>query len=153
MGAESSLREHNRLLDEYCHEIGRDPGSVERAYLHWGEEASPGPFVSRDAFEEFVGRYRDAGVQRFVFLFRSAAFPTHAEYDALVAAGAWASRKPLEAFAAQAMREIRDSSNSHKRVGSRGGSQVCGPYGRRRTVGSLRDLRPSLLPPHVPASQ
>ena len=107
------FRESNRLLDEYCVEIGRDPGSVERALYFQPEDASTAPFASRDAFEEFVGRYRDAGVQRFIFLFISAAFPAHAEYDALVAAGAWASRKPLDAFAAQAMREMQDTPNGH----------------------------------------
>jgi hypothetical protein len=52
-------------------------------------------------------------VQRFIFLFISAAFHGHAEYDALVAAGAWASRKPLDAFAAQTMREMQDTPTVH----------------------------------------
>jgi alkanesulfonate monooxygenase SsuD/methylene tetrahydromethanopterin reductase-like flavin-dependent oxidoreductase (luciferase family) len=112
MSDERSMREHGRLLDEYCEEIGRDSGSVERAYLHWGDQAVPGPFASRDAFEEFVGRHRDVGVRRFIFLFKSAAFPAHAEYDALVAAGHWATRQALDAFAAQAIRDLQATHSS-----------------------------------------
>lgn len=106
-GGESEIRERSRLLDEYCREIGRDPGLVERAYLHIGGEVPPAPFVSSDAFQEFVGRYREAGIQRFMFLYMSAAAP--ASWDAGVAAGAWASRKALEAFAAQEIKDIQES--------------------------------------------
>jgi alkanesulfonate monooxygenase SsuD/methylene tetrahydromethanopterin reductase-like flavin-dependent oxidoreductase (luciferase family) len=101
-GGASDTRERNLLLDEYCRQIGRDPGSVERAYVHMGDEVAAGPFVSRDAFQDFVGRYRDAGVQRFIFIFVSTAAP--ANYDAEVAAGVFASREALESFAAQELR-------------------------------------------------
>jgi hypothetical protein len=103
------MREHNRLLDEYCHEIGRDPGSIERAHLHmYGEEGDPVPFVSCDAFQDYVGRYRDAGTQRFMFGLGNAASP----FVEGMAAGLWASRETLDAFAAQAMRDLSSQSSS-----------------------------------------
>jgi alkanesulfonate monooxygenase SsuD/methylene tetrahydromethanopterin reductase-like flavin-dependent oxidoreductase (luciferase family) len=95
-----AIRERNRLLDEYCRAINRDPATVERACIvGWSPAGSA--FASRDAFQDFVGRYREAGVQRFVFSFGSVATP--APYDAWVAAGRWATREALEAFAAQEM--------------------------------------------------
>jgi hypothetical protein len=63
------------------------------------------PFVSRDAFQDFVGRYRDAGVQRFVFSFGSAETP--APYTKWIAAGAWVNRERLEAFAAQEITDLQ----------------------------------------------
>jgi alkanesulfonate monooxygenase SsuD/methylene tetrahydromethanopterin reductase-like flavin-dependent oxidoreductase (luciferase family) len=94
------VRERNQRLDEYCGAIDRDPGTVERAcFVGWSECESP--FVSADAFQDFVGRYRDAGVQRFVFSFGSPETP--APYAAWVASGAWVNRATLEAFAAQEM--------------------------------------------------
>jgi alkanesulfonate monooxygenase SsuD/methylene tetrahydromethanopterin reductase-like flavin-dependent oxidoreductase (luciferase family) len=95
-----AIRERNDLLDEYCGALNRDPAAVERAGI-FGWSPAGSPFTSRDAFEDFVGRYRDAGVQRFVFPFGSAATP--APYDAWVASGRWATREALEAFAADAM--------------------------------------------------
>jgi hypothetical protein len=98
------IRECNRLLDEYCSAIKRDPGTVERACIvGWSPAGSP--FASHDAFQDFVGRYRDAGVQRFVFSFGSEATP--APYDEWVAAGRWATRETLEAFAAEEMTALQ----------------------------------------------
>lgn len=95
-----SVRERNVILNEQCSELGRDPEAVERACLPgWGGPDTP--FTSSDAFEDFVGRYREAGMQRFIFSFGSAATPP--PYQEWVAAGAWTSRDSLEAFAAQAM--------------------------------------------------
>jgi alkanesulfonate monooxygenase SsuD/methylene tetrahydromethanopterin reductase-like flavin-dependent oxidoreductase (luciferase family) len=96
-------RERNRLLDEHCSAINRDPKTIERACLvGWGSAA---PFVSSDAFQEFIGRYRDVGVQRFVFSFGSdAAPPPYADWTA---AGVWVSRPVLDAWAAQAIADMR----------------------------------------------
>jgi alkanesulfonate monooxygenase SsuD/methylene tetrahydromethanopterin reductase-like flavin-dependent oxidoreductase (luciferase family) len=98
------IRGCNHLLDEYCRAINRDPVSVERACIvGWSPAGSP--FASHGAFQDFVGRYRDAGVQRFVFSFGSAATP--APYDGWIAAGRWATRATLDAFAAQEMTALQ----------------------------------------------
>ncbi len=56
----------NQRLDEYCYELGRDPGYIRRSLL-----AIPympdAPFDSDDAFHDFVGRYREAGIEEFIF--------------------------------------------------------------------------------------
>jgi alkanesulfonate monooxygenase SsuD/methylene tetrahydromethanopterin reductase-like flavin-dependent oxidoreductase (luciferase family) len=94
------VRERNEVLDEHCIALGRDPQTVERAYLPgWGGPERP--FASSGAFQDFVGRCQEAGVQRFIFSFGSDVFPS--PYREWVASGAWASRESLEAFAAQAM--------------------------------------------------
>jgi alkanesulfonate monooxygenase SsuD/methylene tetrahydromethanopterin reductase-like flavin-dependent oxidoreductase (luciferase family) len=91
------IREHNHLLDDYCLMLDRAPERVERAYLvGWAEGA---PFASADAFQDFVGRYREAGIRRFIFVFASAASP----YDEARAAGIFAGRAALDTFGAQAM--------------------------------------------------
>jgi alkanesulfonate monooxygenase SsuD/methylene tetrahydromethanopterin reductase-like flavin-dependent oxidoreductase (luciferase family) len=101
--AVQAIRERNHRLDEYCAAINRDPATVERGCI-FGWSPAGSPFTSRDAFEDFVGRYRDAGVQRFVFSFGSAATP--APYDAWVAAGRWATRETLEGFAVEVMKAL-----------------------------------------------
>jgi alkanesulfonate monooxygenase SsuD/methylene tetrahydromethanopterin reductase-like flavin-dependent oxidoreductase (luciferase family) len=84
----AALRERNALLDEYCIDAGRDPGSLERLYFTgWAEEK---PFSSPQAFDDFVGVYREAGVTRFIFIF------TRNE-----SAGSTVTRESLEAFAAE----------------------------------------------------
>ena len=102
-------RERSRLLDNHCMAIGRDPRTIERACLTGWSESDP-PFVSAGAFQDFVGRYRDSGVQRFVFSFGSAAVSGY--YQKWVAARAWASREVLDPFAAQAMADIRHASSA-----------------------------------------
>lgn len=98
--AVEAIRERNHILDEECGGLNRDPAELERAGV-FGWSPAGFPFASRDAFEDFVGRYREAGVQRFVFSFGSAATP--APYDRWVASGRWATREAMEAFAAEAM--------------------------------------------------
>jgi len=98
-----SVRERGQLFDEYCTALGRDPATVERACVAgWG--GPDAPFASADTLRDFIGRYREAGVQRFIFCFGSAATP--APYDAWVAAGAWANREVLDAFAAQVITDL-----------------------------------------------
>jgi hypothetical protein len=77
---------------------------LERAYLiGWAEGA---PFASAEAFAEYVGCYQEAGVQRFIFVYASAAAP----HDEAVAAGIIAGRAALDPFATQAMRGLRGRS-------------------------------------------
>jgi hypothetical protein len=98
------VRARNRLLDEHCVALGRAPGSLERAYVvGWAEGT---PFASAEAFQDYVSRYQEAGVQRFIFEYASAAAP----YAEAVAAGMFAGRAALDAFAAEAMSTLRGTS-------------------------------------------
>jgi alkanesulfonate monooxygenase SsuD/methylene tetrahydromethanopterin reductase-like flavin-dependent oxidoreductase (luciferase family) len=107
--AVQSVRDRARLLDDYCSALGRDPATVERACIA-GRGGPEAPFASAEAFRDFVGRYQEAGVQRFVFCFGSAATP--APYKAWVAARAWVSREVLDAFAAQVLSDLSSPSSS-----------------------------------------
>jgi alkanesulfonate monooxygenase SsuD/methylene tetrahydromethanopterin reductase-like flavin-dependent oxidoreductase (luciferase family) len=100
-----SVHERNLILDEQCAELGRHPESIQRACLA-GWSGPDRPFASFDAFQDFVGRYQEVGMQRFVFSLGSRAFPT--PYAEWIATGAWATRDSLEAFAADAMWGTRD---------------------------------------------
>ncbi|HJW22966.1 MAG TPA: LLM class flavin-dependent oxidoreductase, partial [Candidatus Limnocylindrales bacterium] len=53
------------LLEEACERIGREPATIRRMLLAY--RVSPDLFVSADAFSDYVGRYREAGVDEFVF--------------------------------------------------------------------------------------
>jgi alkanesulfonate monooxygenase SsuD/methylene tetrahydromethanopterin reductase-like flavin-dependent oxidoreductase (luciferase family) len=61
------LHRNNELLDQYCVEIGRDPGEITRSFLvgFTGDE----PFASMNAFYDFVGRYREIGISEFIFYY------------------------------------------------------------------------------------
>ncbi len=104
--AQRSVWERNLILEEQCAALGRDPGTIERACLA-GWSGPDRPFASADSFQDFVGRYRDVGMQRFIFSLGSAAFPT--PYKEWIDTGAWATRDSLEAFAAQAMWGMQSS--------------------------------------------
>jgi len=56
----------NEMLDEYCAQIGRDPGEISRSLLAWPFMPET-PFDSDDAFHDFIGRYREAGIDEFIF--------------------------------------------------------------------------------------
>ena len=104
-----SVSERTRLLDEYCSALGRDPSTIERAcIIGWGGPEAP--FASAEALRDCVGRYREAGIQRFVFCFGSAATPV--PYKEWVAARAWGSPEVLDAFAAQVMTDLSSPSGS-----------------------------------------
>ena len=49
------------LLDSHCREIGRDPRTVVRSFLHAYHWVAETPFESVDAFAAFAARYRAAG--------------------------------------------------------------------------------------------
>ena len=53
------------LLEKACERIGRDPRTLRRMLLAY--RVSPDLFLSGDAFTDYVGRYRDVGVDEFVF--------------------------------------------------------------------------------------
>jgi steroid delta-isomerase-like uncharacterized protein len=55
----------NRMLDDYCSELGRDPAQITRSLLVF-PRASDAPFDSDDAFHDYVGRYREIGIDEFI---------------------------------------------------------------------------------------
>jgi alkanesulfonate monooxygenase SsuD/methylene tetrahydromethanopterin reductase-like flavin-dependent oxidoreductase (luciferase family) len=58
-------REQVRLLDHYCHELGRNPGELRRSVLPYRAETEP--LSSLAAFDDFVGRYAELGFEQFIF--------------------------------------------------------------------------------------
>ena len=67
------------LLDEACDRVGRDPRALRRMLLAY--RVDPKLFLSRDAFSDYVGRYRETGIDEFVFY-----WPFHQETFARVPA-------------------------------------------------------------------
>jgi alkanesulfonate monooxygenase SsuD/methylene tetrahydromethanopterin reductase-like flavin-dependent oxidoreductase (luciferase family) len=61
------LREHSKLLEQYCGEIGRDPKEITHSYLAGFTEERP--FASTNAFTDFVDRYQEEGVREFIFYY------------------------------------------------------------------------------------
>jgi alkanesulfonate monooxygenase SsuD/methylene tetrahydromethanopterin reductase-like flavin-dependent oxidoreductase (luciferase family) len=66
VGTPDELRERNQLLNEACAEVGREPASIVRSVYHWVPRSTDDPWSSADAFEDVVGRYRDAGFNEFI---------------------------------------------------------------------------------------
>jgi F420-dependent oxidoreductase-like protein len=61
------LRRRNDLLTRYCVEIGRDPGSLKRSVFYGvNQSLEEDPWASTDAFEDYVGRYTEAGMREFI---------------------------------------------------------------------------------------
>jgi alkanesulfonate monooxygenase SsuD/methylene tetrahydromethanopterin reductase-like flavin-dependent oxidoreductase (luciferase family) len=56
------------FLDKYCEKIGRDPGSLRRSLLIFGEEANHA-FASEEKFVEIVNRYKALGINELVFFY------------------------------------------------------------------------------------
>jgi len=69
-GSVAEMTERNRILDEHCADIGRDPGEIRRSFYGWAsnmaDQGLPDPWDGPAAFEEVIGRYRTAGIQDFV---------------------------------------------------------------------------------------
>ncbi len=69
-GTVEEIAERNRLLDQACGRIGRDPTEIIRSFYGWSSNMAaqglPDPWSSPDAFTEVVGRYVEAGVNEFI---------------------------------------------------------------------------------------
>jgi len=69
-GGVEEIVERNRILDEHCADIGRDPRSVRRSLYGWAsnmaEHGLPDMWESTGAFEDVVGRYREVGINEFI---------------------------------------------------------------------------------------
>ena len=65
-GTLDELRERNRILDEHCAAIGRDPGEIRRSFYGWAAMMPYDPWESVEAFHEVIGRYREVGINKFI---------------------------------------------------------------------------------------
>jgi F420-dependent oxidoreductase-like protein len=65
-GTVDEIGERNRILDEHCAAIGRDPSAIIRSLYGWAALMPADPWESRDAFSEVVGRYREVGINEFI---------------------------------------------------------------------------------------
>lgn len=79
--AGQTIRERNQLLDQYCAEIGRDPGEISRSLLVFGATSRTAPLSSPGAFEDFVGSYREIGIDEFIFYYPPSEFYSDAGPD------------------------------------------------------------------------
>jgi alkanesulfonate monooxygenase SsuD/methylene tetrahydromethanopterin reductase-like flavin-dependent oxidoreductase (luciferase family) len=61
------IKERNARLDEACARIGRDPSEISRSILVYYRLGDLRPFASIGAFEDYVGGYREAGINEFMF--------------------------------------------------------------------------------------
>lgn len=69
--AVANVRRRNEMLDGYCVEIGRDPATLRRSLLAGGGANPDDPWLSVEAFQDFVGRYHEAGIDEFLFYYPS----------------------------------------------------------------------------------
>jgi alkanesulfonate monooxygenase SsuD/methylene tetrahydromethanopterin reductase-like flavin-dependent oxidoreductase (luciferase family) len=65
----AEVRRQSALLDEACAEIGRDPVTIRRSLLLHELWIAAEPFASEAAFREFVARYREIGIDEFIFYY------------------------------------------------------------------------------------
>ena len=63
---QSSQVTHRRgeMLSEFALQFGRDPNLIRRTFF--AGYSSDQPFASENAFQDFIGRYREAGIDEFV---------------------------------------------------------------------------------------
>ncbi|MXZ06101.1 MAG: LLM class flavin-dependent oxidoreductase [Acidimicrobiia bacterium] len=70
-GTVEEMAHRNRLLDEACMKIGRNPAEIIRSFYGWVPSLEsmgmPDPWGSPDAFSEVVGRYTEVGMNEFIF--------------------------------------------------------------------------------------
>jgi len=59
-GTPDEMRERNQLLDEYCHELGRDPETLDRSLYYWVPKSDADPWASEQAFHDVIGPYVEA---------------------------------------------------------------------------------------------
>ncbi len=94
--AVEATRRRVALLEEACERAGRDPSSLRRTLLAY--RVDPELFLSADAFSDYVGRYRELGIDEFVFY-----WPFHQQTFARVPA----FEDGLERIAATVLPSIR----------------------------------------------
>lgn len=92
-------RERGAMLDDLCRARGRDPREIVRSFM-MGQTRDE-PFASRDAFQDFVGRYRDLGFSEFILFWLRDPDPDYPLY-------AWIpDRRMLERVATEWIPSVR----------------------------------------------
>lgn len=67
-GTPQEMRDRNARMDEACLRHERDPKSIKRSMLYVvAQMPDEHPWDSTDAFEDYVGRFSEAGVREFLF--------------------------------------------------------------------------------------
>ncbi len=67
IGTVAEVRDRNAVLDEQCAAVGREPRRILRSLLYVpAQMPAEAPWASLDAFRDFVGRYREAGIEEFL---------------------------------------------------------------------------------------
>ncbi len=67
--AVGTIRERNKMLDEACAQLGRDPQEIIRSLLLLDRTTPTSPFSSINSFEETIGRFREGGITDFIFYY------------------------------------------------------------------------------------
>jgi alkanesulfonate monooxygenase SsuD/methylene tetrahydromethanopterin reductase-like flavin-dependent oxidoreductase (luciferase family) len=65
-GTVEELAQRNRILDEKCAAIGRDPNEITRSLYGWAAIMPDDPWESTEAFQDVIGRYQEAGINEFI---------------------------------------------------------------------------------------
>lgn len=74
-------RRRNDQLDQYAAELGRDPRTIRRSFLAGGGASPENPWQSVEAFRDFVGSHREAGIDEFLFYYPSRAEQAHGQFE------------------------------------------------------------------------
>ena len=77
----ANVRSRNQQMDEFCVAAGRDPRTLRRSILAGGGVTPDPVWSSPEAFRDFVGRYRDAGVDEFIFYYPSRLEQAEGHYE------------------------------------------------------------------------
>jgi alkanesulfonate monooxygenase SsuD/methylene tetrahydromethanopterin reductase-like flavin-dependent oxidoreductase (luciferase family) len=58
-------KQRNEQLNEYCYKLGRNPSTIRRSMVAY--RPVPDPLSSLDAFDEYVGAFREIGIEEIIF--------------------------------------------------------------------------------------
>jgi F420-dependent oxidoreductase-like protein len=96
-GTPQEMRERNQMLDDYCHEIGRDPETLDRSIYYWVPKTDADPWASKQAFHDVIKPYIEAGVNQFIL-----DQPRDDQLDMLE----WVAAEALPHYAREAPRKV-----------------------------------------------
>lgn len=65
-GSVEQIGERNKILDEHCNRIGRDPAEITRSLYGWASLMPQDPWASAAAFEAMLDAYTAVGINEFI---------------------------------------------------------------------------------------